>query len=96
VVESDGRSTALRIIAYSAVLIPVSMLPSFFGMSGHLYLFTSLLLGIALLYFGVRLATLKAPPTNAVSKLRARQLLQATVIYLPILFVLMMSNSLSK
>lgn len=96
VVETDGRSTALRIIAYSAVLVPVSMLPSFLGMSGNLYLFTSLLLSIGLLYFGVRLATLKQPLTNAVSKLRARQLLQATVIYLPILFVLMMTNSLHQ
>lgn len=96
VVETDGRSTAFRIIAYSAVLIPVSMLPAFFGMSGNIYLFTSLLLSLALLYFGVRLATLKVPLTNAVSKLRARQLLQATVIYLPILFVLMMSNSLGR
>jgi hypothetical protein len=31
--------------------------------------------------------------THAVSKMRARQLLQATVIYLPLLFALMMSNS---
>src|SRR5690348_6867898 len=96
VVETDGRSTALRIIAYSAVLIPVSMLPSFFGMAGNVYLFTSLLLSVGLLYFGLRLANLKLPLTNAVSKLRARQLLQATFIYLPVLFVLMMLNSLHK
>jgi protoheme IX farnesyltransferase len=96
VVESDGRSTAARIIAYSLLLIPVSMLPSFLGMAGNVYLLASLVLSAALLYFGIRLATLRLPITAAVSKLRARQLLQATVIYLPILFVLMMSNSLHK
>lgn len=96
VVECDGRSTAARIIAYSLLLIPVSMLPSFLGMAGNVYLLASLLLGIGLLFFGIRLATLRLPLTNAVSKLRARQLLQATVIYLPILFVLMMSNSIRK
>jgi heme o synthase len=96
VVESDGRSTAIRIIVYSLLLIPVSLLPSFVGMAGNVYLLGSLLLGIALLYFGLRLSTLKLPLTHGVSKLRARQLLQATVIYLPILFVLMMTNSLRK
>lgn len=37
VVNSDGRSTALRIEIYSVVLIPVSMLPSFTGIAGHTY-----------------------------------------------------------
>lgn len=38
VVEPQGRSTARRILAYSRVLIPVSLLPSFVGMSGRFYL----------------------------------------------------------
>ncbi len=96
VVEADGRSTAVRIIIYSILLVPASILPSFFGMAGSWYLSGALLLSIGLLYFGVRLATLRLPLTNAVSKLRARQLLQATVIYLPVLFVLMMANSLHR
>jgi len=93
VVEEDGRSTAVRILVYSLLLIPVSLLPSFFGMAGRLYLVSAFLLSLGLLWFGVRLITLHAPLTHAVSKLRARQLLQATVIYLPLLFALMMSNS---
>src|SRR6202163_2239883 len=35
VVEEDGRSTARRIVAYSLILIPLSVLPSFFGMAGE-------------------------------------------------------------
>jgi heme o synthase len=95
VVEQDGRSTAIRILIYSLLLIPVSLLPTFLGMAGKLYLFSAFLLSLGLLWFGVRLVTLNMPLTHAVSKMRARQLLQATVIYLPILFVLMMSNSAS-
>jgi hypothetical protein len=34
------------------------------------------------------------PPNSARSKMLARHVLQATVIYLPLLFALMMSNSL--
>jgi len=93
VVEDDGRSTARRILGYSIALIPVSVLPSLMGMAGRTYLVGAVVLGIAMLYFGVRLAFLKMPITNAQSKLRARHLLQATVIYLPVLFALMMSNS---
>lgn len=94
VVEEDGRSTAHRILAYSIALIPISILPSFMGMAGRIYLVGATVLGLAMLYFGVRLAFLKLPLTSAQSKMRARHVLQATVIYLPLLFALMMTNSL--
>jgi protoheme IX farnesyltransferase len=93
VVEPHGRSTALRIVLYSALLLPVSVLPTLSGMSGRAYFAGAMLLGLGLLWTGARLATLKMPLTSAVSKMRARQLLQATIVYLPLLFVLMMSNS---
>jgi heme o synthase len=93
VVEEDGRSTAHRILAYSIALIPVSILPSFMGMAGRIYLVGAIVLGVAMLYFGVRLAFLNLPLAAAQSKMRARHVLQATVIYLPLLFALMMSNS---
>jgi protoheme IX farnesyltransferase len=94
VVEQDGRSTARRILIYSVVLIPTSLLPSFMGMAGRIYLVGAVVLGFALLYFGIRLAFLEMPLVSAQSKKRARQVLQATVIYLPLLFALMMGNSL--
>ena len=93
VVEEDGRSTARRILMYSVALIPISVLPSFMGMAGRVYFVGAVVLGIALLYFGMRLAFLNLPLASAPSKMRARQVLQATVIYLPLLFALMMGNS---
>jgi heme O synthase-like polyprenyltransferase len=62
-------------------------------MAGKIYLVGAVALGIALLYFGIRLAFLDLPLTSALSKMRARHVLQATVIYLPLLFALMMGNS---
>jgi heme o synthase len=94
VVEEDGRSTARRILAYSLILIPLSILPSVFGMAGNIYLVGAVILGIVLFYFGARLAFLKVPITSARSKVLARHLLQATIVYLPLLFVLMMGNAL--
>jgi len=96
VVEVDGRSTARQIIFYSVALIPVTLVPTFLGMAGTFYAACAVLLGLAMLYFGVRLAHLKAPIAAAISKQRARQLLQATVFYLPILFLAMMLNSISS
>jgi len=49
-------------------------------------------LGVALLWFGLRLARLRLPPAAARSKAAARRLLQATIFYLPLLFALMMLN----
>ncbi len=95
VVETDGKSTARQILIYSILLIPVSLLPTLLGMSGKVYFVGALLLSLALFYFGLRLATFKQAPNTALSKQRSRQLLQATVIYLPLLFAIMMINVVS-
>jgi len=93
VVEPDGRSTARQIVLYSTGLIPITLLPTLLGMSGKLYFAGALLMGLALFYFGLRLATFELAPATAKSKQRARHLLQATVFYLPLLFALMMLNT---
>ncbi len=91
-VEQDGARTGRRIILYSLALIPVSLAPVIFGMSGRVYAAGAMVMGIALCYFGARLARLGLPMQAPQSKLRARQLLRASVIYLPLLFALMMIN----
>jgi heme o synthase len=96
VVEPDGRSTGRQILLYSLGLIPISLMPTLLGLAGRAYFFGAILLGVTLLYVGLRLATFKMDPGTAQSRMRARQLLQATVIYLPVLFALMMLNPLSS
>lgn len=92
VVFADGKATTREILVYSVALIPVSMMPAAVGMTGRIYLFGALLLGVALLFAGWRLASKKLPANAPLSKAPARQLLQATVLYLPLLFALMMMN----
>jgi protoheme IX farnesyltransferase len=92
VVESDGRSTIRAILLYSVALIPVTLAPTLMGMTGWTYFAGALLLGGGLLWFSLRMATMKLTPVAPASKLRARHLLQASVIYLPLLFALMMLN----
>jgi len=93
VVESDGKSTVWRILAYSAALIPVSLMPVALGMAGRVYLVGAILMGAALLRVSMGMAYPQLPATAPASKAPARRLLRATIIYLPALFALMMANS---
>lgn len=95
VVEEDGRSTVWRILAYSVALIPVSILPVAIGMTGRVYLAGALLMGAALFRVSLGMAYPQLPATAAASKTAARRLLRATIVYLPILFALMMANSVT-
>src|SRR6202167_2241254 len=92
VVDSDGKSTVWRILAYSAALIPVSLLPVALGMAGRIYFVGAILMGAGLFRVSMGMATLQLPATASASKPSARRLLQATIIYLPALFALMMAN----
>jgi protoheme IX farnesyltransferase len=85
VVEPDGRVTAQQIVVYTLMLIPVSLLPTALGMSGKIYLYGAIILGLAFLYCSVRAAI-------SLSRQQARRLLLASVLYLPLLFILMVLN----
>ncbi len=82
VVEPDGMSTGRQIILYASTLIPVSLFPVLLGMSGRVYLVGALILGGWFLYTGVRVAFDR---TNV----RARRVLLASIIYLPMIYGLM-------
>jgi len=93
VVDSDGKSTVWRILAYSGALIPVSILPVALGMAGRVYLIGAILMGAALFRVSMGMAYPQLPATAPASKPSARRLLRATIIYLPALFALMAANS---
>jgi protoheme IX farnesyltransferase len=93
VVEGSGRSTAREIVFYLAALLPVSIVPGLIGMTGRVYVCGALVLGIAFFWIGWRLAARNLPPQARESKPLARHLLQASVLYLPLLFALMMLNA---
>ena len=85
VVEPDGRVTAQQIVVYTLMLLPVSVLPTVLGMSGRIYLAGAALLGLLFLYSSLRAAF-------SMSRQQARRLLLASVLYLPLLFILMVLN----
>lgn len=81
VVRPDGKALGRRILFTLLLLIPVSISPALIypAMAGRLYLAVSIILGLAFMYFGVRIVMEKTYS-------RARHLLLASVIYLPMLF----------
>ncbi|HEV8043506.1 MAG TPA: heme o synthase [Bryobacteraceae bacterium] len=83
VVEPDGESTARRILLYSLILIPISLIPKFLSMTGNLYLVGAVALGLFFLYAAVRVSFDR-------TRLQARRVLLASVIYLPVLYGLML------
>ena len=82
VVEPDGDSTARRIVLFSMALVPMSLAPAFFSMAGNVYLYGALVLGALVLVAGFRAASQH-------TILRARQVLLASIIYLPVLYGLL-------
>ncbi len=81
VVEPSGKRTFRQTIAFSLLLLGVSLLPTVVGMTGRLYFCGALLMGILILAVAVRFARNHNPPD-------ARRLLKDSVLYLPLLLIL--------
>ena len=88
VVESDGWTTGRQVIAHSLALLVVSLLPTLLGLAGTVYFLAALLLGSGFLWYGIGLAISQ-------SLAAARRLLLASLIYLPLLLVVMALDRVS-
>jgi len=82
VVNPDGHSTSRQMVIYASTLIPVSLFPCLLGMTGKIYLVGAMLLGCWYLYSGFRVFF-------DGTRVRARQVLLVSVIYLPLIYGLM-------
>ena len=75
-------STSRQIILYCCALLPISLLPTSFGVTGNVYMFGALLTSLIYLGYGVGLSIFR-------SQVAARRLLKVSVLYLPAVFLLM-------
>ena len=82
VVEPEGKVTARQIVLFALMLVPVSLAPFFFGFAGVIYLVGASVLGLWFLIESIRMARAKTTET-------ARRLLLVSVLYLPLVFVLL-------
>ena len=82
VVDPEGLTTGHQVALYCAALVPVSLLPTVLGLTGPIYFFGALVLGLGFLAFGLRMAR------NRRGR-EARGVLLASVTYLPLLLALL-------
>ena len=86
VLYPDGVRTFRQIVGFSILLIPASLLPYYYGIAGEVYAIGMLILGTGMLLVGY-----KARQTHSIQD--ARKLLQASVVYLPLFFALILCDS---
>jgi heme o synthase len=82
VIDPDSGSTDRQIISHTAALLVVSLLPTLLGFAGAIYFVAAFVLGVVFLVNGITLAI------NS-TFLGARRLLYASLIYLPVLLLIM-------
>jgi protoheme IX farnesyltransferase len=85
VTEPDGHSTARQVLAYGAVLIPVSLVPTAIGLANPIYFAGALVLGVTYLLLGARFA-LRRERGNAL------RLFIGSIVYLPLIWALMLAT----
>lgn len=83
VVDPSGTATARQMVSFSLTLLPVTLMPTVVGMTGAVYFFAALVLGLAFLAFAVLVAVTRTKPA-------ARAMFLASVLYLPALLTMMM------
>ena len=89
VVDPEGKRTYRQIVLTSAALIVVSLLPAIVGLTGVLYFFGALVVCVGLMQVCLWAAALK---TNV----RAKWLMHATVIHIPLLLGLMVYDKIPR
>ena len=89
-VDDPGYQKTIRhILVHSGLLIYFSVLPTAIGLSGKIYLVGALILGVGFLAAGVSFARQKTLG-------EARTLLRASLLYLPLLLILIVVDSQIK
>ncbi|HUL16968.1 MAG TPA: heme o synthase [Terriglobales bacterium] len=89
VVDREGKRTFRQIVVMAGLLVAVSLLPAVLGLAGVLYFFGALVVSTGLVQVCLWAASAK---TN----LRAKWLMHATVLHIPLLLGLMMYDKIAR
>jgi len=85
VVDVHGERTCQAILLYSLTLVPVALMLSLTGTTGRLY-------AVGAASLGLGLSALAAVLYRARSRANARRVFAASIVYLPLLLVLMLAD----
>lgn len=82
VIEPDGRRTARQALVFTVGLLPLALAPFLVHLAGPIYCAGALALTLLFLYHAVQFA-------RVLSLQRARQLFYVSIVYLPLVLILM-------
>lgn len=88
-----ARSTVIQSLFYAVLMVPVSLWPTWLGVTGPTYELVAAVLSLGYLWYTVRFARITRSPLSPESRAYARDLLKASVIYLPLLMAAMMFDA---
>jgi protoheme IX farnesyltransferase len=88
-----AQSTVIQALFYAVLMIPVSLWPAALHTTGYLYAIAASLLGAGYLWYTIRFARILRDPTSEASLVAARNLLRASILYLPLLLAAMMLDA---
>jgi heme o synthase len=88
-----AQSTVIQALFYAVLMIPVSLWPAALHTTGYLYATAASLLGAGYLWYTIRFARILRDPTSETSLVAARNLLRASILYLPLLLAAMMLDA---
>jgi protoheme IX farnesyltransferase len=97
VTDPTGKRSNRQILFFTLALIPVSILTTILGLTGIYYLIAAVVLGLGFLYFGILLNMYsKESASEPAAKINvlSRRLFFASLIYLPLLMILMSADKL--
>jgi protoheme IX farnesyltransferase len=86
-------SSVVQALFYALLMIPVSLWLTWLHVTGWPYAIAACVLGGWYLYATIRFAGILRSEDNIANRLRARQLMKVSVIYLPLLLLAMMLNA---
>lgn len=87
VIDPEGHRTARQAVCYTLGLLPVSLSPFVFHLTGPIYLIGALALGITFLWYAILFA-------RQLTVSRARQLFYVSILYLPLLLTVMVLDKM--
>jgi heme o synthase len=87
VVDPQGRRTARQALVFSLALLWASIFPFLFHLTGPIYLWGALVLGLSFVWFAFQFR-------RDLSRSRARQLFYLSLVYLPLLLTLMVLDKI--
>ena len=92
-IADAARSTVIQSIFYAVLMIPTSLWLTWLGVTGRPYAILATVLGLGYLWYTLRFAAILRNPSASQSRTLARNLLKASVLYLPLLLAAMILNA---